>query len=55
MLPQALEARYVDLQKLVRLLTDTFGAGNFEIDTQVCEQTDQQPKCLNNASHGMKF
>jgi hypothetical protein len=32
---QSLAARYVDLQKLVRLLKDVFGIGNFEIDTQV--------------------
>ena len=33
---QSLTARYVDLQKLVRLLREAFGRGNFEIDTQVC-------------------
>jgi hypothetical protein len=32
---QSLYARYVDLQKLVRLLTNAFGTGNFEIDAQV--------------------
>lgn len=35
---QSLNARYVDLQKLVRLLKNTFGAANFEIDTQVRAQ-----------------
>jgi hypothetical protein len=32
---QSLTARYVDLQKLVRLLRELFGKGNFEIDAQV--------------------
>lgn len=32
---QSLSARYVDLEKLVRLLRDKFGIGNFKIDTQV--------------------
>jgi len=32
---QGLDARYVDLQKLVLLLRSTFGAGNFTIDTEV--------------------
>ena len=32
---QVLEARYVDLQRLVNLLNTTFGTGNFEIKTEV--------------------
>jgi hypothetical protein len=32
---QGLDARYVDLQKLVLLLRSLFGAGNFTIDTEV--------------------
>lgn len=35
MAPQVLDARYVDLQKLVNLLSLTFGAGNFEVKTEV--------------------
>jgi hypothetical protein len=42
--PQSLDARYVDLQKLVRLLTNTFGAGNFEVDAQVRIQIPIQPQ-----------
>ena len=32
---QVLEARYVDLQKLVSVLTTTSGLGRFKIETQV--------------------
>jgi hypothetical protein len=32
---QVLEARYVDLQRLVNLLNTAFGAGNFEVKTEV--------------------
>ncbi|KAH9214234.1 hypothetical protein DL95DRAFT_523974 [Leptodontidium sp. 2 PMI_412] len=31
---QSLDARYLDLQKLVQLLRSTFGAGQFAIDTE---------------------
>ena len=36
MVTQTLDGRYVDREKLVRLLKDTFGAGTFSVKVRGC-------------------
>lgn len=35
---QTLDGRYIDREKLVKLLKDLFGAGNFQIKVRSCSQ-----------------